>query len=389
MPYTRLVLTTGTSAFAPANAPARWRAALGLPTTATPAEHLARLCESNTSIVDPTKVSAEFSLVHALRKAGRLADRPHVVLIHTDAGDGPIAAAYVRHALEAHAGATVTLREAAGIIVGDPRALRHGLGAYLQVLASALREGTPYDTCFGPLGGYKLITSLGTLVGNLLGYPTAYVHEVGQVLHELAPLPLALDPAALRAAAPLVRRLAHGDAPLDALGPHRALAEAHPFLFERVEVDGTTYLTLNALGAYLREDVGTRAILGTRVRLTGSAAAFTATADQARTLREGIDALLADLAANRADPNAKRGELCHETAFSGAPKNGFHLYKGTSGRAGVFRAVYRFDTEADTLTLTAAWNDHNAYEREALQALKQGPAQAADAEDWTEALAQP
>jgi putative CRISPR-associated protein (TIGR02619 family) len=395
MPYSRLVLTAGTSAFPPntasRNAPARWRDALSLPDNASPADHLAGLRATRLTIDNPTEVSAEYSLFHALRSSKRLAERPHVVLIHTDNGLGPLAAAYVQHALEAYGGATVALRVASGLNVADPGMLRRSLGDYLDVLSKALREGTPHDTCFGPLGGYKLMTSLGTLVGGLLGYPSIYVHEVGQVLHEVPALPLTIDAEALRAAAPLVRRLAHEDSlPLADLPKDLAeIATRAPFLFERVDVGRDTLVALNAFGLFLREDPRHRAALGTRILLHANVAALLGTADARATLRDNLVALLDDLAANRADPNAKRAELRHETAFSGAPKKGFHLYKGTSGRAGVFRAVYRFDTQGDTLTLTAAWTDHNAYERENLQALKHAPTQAADAEDWTEALAQP
>src|SRR5690625_1366283 len=63
--------------------------------------------------------------------------------------------------------------------------LNRALGKYLSDVSSALQEGEPRTTCFAPIGGYKVMTSLGYLAGALHNFPTAYLHEGSTVIHEI------------------------------------------------------------------------------------------------------------------------------------------------------------------------------------------------------------
>ena len=76
----------------------------------------------------------------------------------------------------------------------------------------------------------------------------------------------------------------------------------------------------------------------------------------------GIAGLLQELG----DPIRNRGTLHHEADF-GHRDTAWSLYRGASGSAGVFRAVYRWDGSTDTLDVKDVWLDHNAYERQAIQ----------------------
>lgn len=371
MPYQRLVLTVGTSAFSPANAPHTWRAATdvhGLP----PAAAARKLVPPGPLPGDLTRVSAEFSLVHALHKAGRLSAQPHIVLVHSDVGDGPLASHIVGCALQAHFGATITQETASGLDVTNPRVLRGKIGGLLHIVTRHLEAGTPHDTLCGPLGGYKVMTSLGTLVGAILGYPSAYVHEFGQVLHEIPPLPLSLDIARLEDLAPLIRRLAHADVPVPELGPLASLAAENPFLFERERIDAVEVLALNAFGHFLRVNPRTRAAVGPRLMVAADTRAALDGGERAF-VRQEVDALLELVLANLSNPATGRGELFHEAPW-GVSENGWHIYKGASGRAGVFRAIWRFTPGDDTLALSQVWlHDHDAYERQARTAHARAP----------------
>ena len=64
---------------------------------------------------------------------------------------------------------------------------------FMGNLGLALAEGDPTSTCFASIGGYKVMTSLGYLVGSFLHYPTAYLHEEHQVLIEIPPMPLDIN----------------------------------------------------------------------------------------------------------------------------------------------------------------------------------------------------
>src|SRR4051812_42905092 len=119
--------------------------------------------------VKPTSVSAEYSLLHALRVARRLGDRPRVVLIHTDTLAGEAAAMAVGTTLEKGFGASIKHRPAVAFDVRRPDRLQRSLGVFMEAVARELSGQEPSVTCFAPVGGYKVMTSLGYLAGAYLG----------------------------------------------------------------------------------------------------------------------------------------------------------------------------------------------------------------------------
>lgn len=349
MPWHHLVLTCGTSAKANAAFQPLWPTSLATLDLAQ-----ARALGASTPLPprpDPRRVSAEYSALHALRALGELSGRLRICLLHTETPEGVLAAWWVRRALEVDFEATVELRSVGDLDAGRREAMREGLGQYLKVVAAALREGTPHGTAFVPLGGYKVMTGLAYLMASYLGYPLLYLHEGDQVLHRLPVVPLHLDAAALRAAAPLVRRL-HAGRSLHELSPeHVVLLEAQGWLFERARVDGEEILSTNAFAEFLREEPAWRGTLGTRV-MWGDAPPR-----DLRFVARQVESLLE----HRTD-RARVGEVHHEQSC-GLGGQRYALFKGASGPAGVFRAAWSYDETEDTLYIAHAWFDHQAYER--------------------------
>lgn len=107
------------------------------------------------------------------------------------------------------------------------------------------------------------MTSLGYLVGAYMGFPTAYLHEDHQALHEIPAAPVNIDADVLRSLAPLLRRLRnHGDAEWECLTHgDRAAISRHGYLFERLD----TLVGVNAFGRFLMDRPAHRAMFWQQV----------------------------------------------------------------------------------------------------------------------------
>ena len=376
--YQRLIATSGTSAIGGGNVGMVWLKQQtelvrveGMPPRPVPvtsAEEavsalLQRWTTASPPVADPTRVSAEYSVLHALRQHRRIAASPDVVMIHSDTFDGRLAARMAGHLIERDFGARVQYRTTADLDARRPAELRRSLGAFMHEVGRALREGEPGSTCFSPIGGYKVMTALGYVAGAFLRYPTLYLHEGSQgALHEIPWVPIRIDEAELKGLAPLIRRAMAGVMSSALTEREREQARAYPWLFEQADIDGDTQVLLNAFGHFLREEPRYRGLIGAQVRGGSSLTAACARADSRAFCAGEIDGLLQALG----DPIRNRATLHHEADF-GHRDTAWSLYKGASGSAGVFRALYRWDSGADTLDVKEVWLDHDAYERQAPQ----------------------
>lgn len=306
------------------------------------------------------RVSAETSVLRLLRAEGRLGKAPVVSLIHSDTFGGEAAALLVARVIEENFQAQVSLRRAHDLDVEHPRKLARSLGGYMTVVDEELRKGEPGTTCFAPLGGFKVMTALGYVVGCVRGFPMVYVHESKQsLLHTIPPVPVALNTQGLEAHQPLFRQIHREQVVrLETLSsPQRGVLEDHPYLFERTENE----VAFSPFGAFLA-----MRMLRRRVWVSPQAKAA---AEHGNT-RSLVLAELRDLLARLEDPERHRGTLHHERNWS-VPDAELSLFKGASGGAGVFRAAYWCDPEED-LHVEHVWTDHTEYERQARDLLGKG-----------------
>lgn len=372
MPIHRVVVTSGTSALTGSNQFVDWARQTGLVVSegtsarcalADESEALSRWRERLGQLPDVPRaalasVSAECAVVAALLERKQLVDEPDVAIVCSDTFAGEAAALLVQRVLETTLGARVRLHRTADLDAEDHRAFVRSLGRLMADVLGALRAGVPSSTCFGPIGGYKVMTALGYVAGSVGGYSTAYVHERTKVLHFVPAIPVQLDPEVARAHGTLFRRLARGPVELHALdAEERRVVEAHPFFFERAD----DLVELGAFGVFALEQVEPSA-LQTRVLATPEVAAALGRPDAGPFFAKE----LRNLTERLKDPGRFRAILHHEADF-GVRDATAALYKGASGSAGVFRAVYRYRSEDDRLHVFFVWDDHHAYERDAVR----------------------
>lgn len=372
--YHRVVITAGISVFSGFNRYRQWTETTGIfrfertnpvvdgeiPEALQRWQQACRNADPAAAREDPNLVSAEYSLLHALRVQRRLADRPHVTLIHTETLGGQAAVILLTRLVAAVFGASVQLLPVPDLDANNRAALSNSLGRFMEKVAMALDAGEPGSTCFAPVGGYKVMTSLGYLAGAYHGFPTAYLHEDKQILHEIPAIPIRIEQATLRQGAPLIRRLREPGQTLQ-LGEltqaERSFVDAHPYLFDRLD----DLVDLNAFARFLAGRAENKALLGDRVLL--STRAWRAIGDA--NLRAYALGQLRELRKRLRLPQQFRGELHHEVAYENLRAADFALYKGAVNGDLVFYAAYRWDEARAELQVNRIWFDHELYEHDA------------------------
>ena len=140
---------------------------------------------------DPEHISAEYSVLHAMRKTGKLEESSlRITLLHTDSIGGKAGALALKYLLEMDLGAEVLNVKLNPFDFHDKQSVNRDLAAFMKRISDLLDQSDASRTSFAPVGGYKLITAFGSIVAGIHGYPTAYINEDVQILHEIPPLPI-------------------------------------------------------------------------------------------------------------------------------------------------------------------------------------------------------
>ncbi len=370
--YSRVVVTCGVSMFGSANVYRKWgedNKLLGFegskPNPIPPArlneqqavEQWNQACRrpqtESLANESPKNVSAEYSALHALRRMEWLADHPTVVLIHTASLGGEAAATMLALLLKRNFGAKV-MCEAVDMTVGNSNLLRFQLGTFMHKLAQSLVGHDPGSTCFAPLGGYKVMTSLGYLAGAYLGHPTLYLHEDEQTVHQIPAVPIRMPTGDLKRVAPLMKRCAAGCAVSDLAESDLPYLDEFSWLFERQ--DDMTFL--NAMGIFLMQSTENSPLFAPRILVSRKIhEEFDKDGRRAFVLQQ-LEVLGVKLAAGSPEKDLQHE---HKWPVKGSAQ-GRHLYNGASNGQQVFRCIYRFDGSA--LHAYATWCDHARYETE-------------------------
>ncbi len=308
-------------------------------------------------------ISAEYSLMHALRLNKRLANRPQLVLLHTDTFAARAAAYLNKEILAEDFNASVRLDEIRDLDVTDRLKLNRALGNFMLLLNRHLQDAHRRYVCFTPIGGYKILASLGYIVASFNDLPIAYLHEDKQLLHEIPSLPLKYDGGFIEDNGEFLRKVYVEDVVKKGTLTYNEshFVNDYKYLFE--EVDGM--LALSPFGRFLCGRDGFRHIFGTQIFLSPQGMEVIKQIPSAEPL---IYQQISELV-KKIEAGVENDDVFHERQFKSLRnlELQYHLYKGASQGAHAFRAAWRHDKTRRQLFVNHIWLNHDNYEREAAQ----------------------
>src|SRR5690625_2256396 len=313
---------------------------------------------------------AEISMVSTLQNRSQLSNNPYVTLFYTDTFKGRIAGFVIKSLLEKRYGATVKLRKVYELDVNNRPLLNRSLGKYLSDVSDELREGEPRTTCFAPIGGYKVMTSLGYLVGAIHKYPSSYLHEGSSVIHEIPAVNVEVDESFIIDNHNLLKKFFVGDYfSYDKLSAYeKDLVNNHTVYFEQEE----GLVALNPFGRFLCDQGKYYKYFKSKVFLERSIKEMIDRryANYWKDVYHEIKQLMYQHSNHQAD---YRSTLYHESDFSQLNKKKltYHLFKG--GNHPIFRAVWKYDETEDRYLIFHIWFDHDEYERQAVDTMNKIP----------------
>jgi putative CRISPR-associated protein (TIGR02619 family) len=180
--------------------------------------------------------------------------------LHSDTEDGRNIAAILKNYYQSKGHAPVETIEVPDLQDQDPKRFRtKGPRNLARKLCGVIRERSAAACAINATGGYKAQIAIGVLLGQAIGVPVYYKHELFSEIIAFPPMPVALDFEVWMKASGMLFELAR-DAndflPTEQFADEWQdpdLAERLEALVEREDVDGVSHLTLSPTGQIFHE----------------------------------------------------------------------------------------------------------------------------------------
>lgn len=197
---------------------------------------------------------AEINSVASMIQHGYTPPDCGLLLFHSATPDGRHVASILEQYYKAQGHSPVEPIEVPDLQDEDPKRFRtHGLRNLVRKMCGAIRQRSAAACAINATGGYKAQIAVAVLLGQALGVPVFYKHELFSEIIAFPPLPVALDYEVWMQASGMLFDL---DAAHD-LTPSRMYAddwdEKYESLVERVEIEGCEYLELSPTGQIFHE----------------------------------------------------------------------------------------------------------------------------------------
>jgi putative CRISPR-associated protein (TIGR02619 family) len=197
---------------------------------------------------------AEINSVASMIQRGHSPPDCGLLLFHSATQDGHAVSLILEQYYKAQGHSPVERIEVPDLQDEDAKRFRtHGLRNLVRKLCGTIRERSASACAINATGGYKAQIAVAVLVGQALGVPVYYKHEMFSEIIAFPPLPVSFDYEIWMQASGMLFDL---DGSRE-LTPSRLYAddwdEKYESLIERVEIDGQEYLELSPTGQIFHE----------------------------------------------------------------------------------------------------------------------------------------
>lgn len=174
--------------------------------------------------------------------------------LHSDTDDGRSIAAILKSYYQGKGHAPVETIQVPDLQDQDPKRFRtKGLRNLARKICGVIRERSAAACAINATGGYKAQIAIGVLLGQAIGVPVYYKHELFSEIIAFPPMPVALDFEVWMRASGMLFDLERASEPIRAAVYADDWDEKYESLVERVEIDGQDYLELSPTGQIFHE----------------------------------------------------------------------------------------------------------------------------------------
>lgn len=174
--------------------------------------------------------------------------------LHSDTADGRSIAAILKSYYQSKGHAPVGTIDVPDLQDQDPKRFRtKGLRNLARKICGVIRERSAAACAINATGGYKAQIAIGVLLGQAIGVPVYYKHELFSEIIAFPPMPVALDFEVWMRASGMLYDLEHAAEPISAATYADEWDEKYESLVERVPIDGQDYLELSPTGQIFHE----------------------------------------------------------------------------------------------------------------------------------------
>ena len=203
---------------------------------------------------DERTCGAEINSVASMIQRGHAPADCGLVLYHSATCQGRHVASILEEYYKGRGHSPVESIEVPDLQDKDAKRFRtHGLRNLVRKLCGVIRERSAAACAINATGGYKAQIAVAVLVGQALGVPVYYKHEMFSEIIAFPPLPVSFDYEIWMKASGMLFDL--DDA--NELTASQLFAddwdEKYESLFERIEIDGIEYLELSPTGQIFHE----------------------------------------------------------------------------------------------------------------------------------------
>ncbi|GIW82153.1 MAG: hypothetical protein KatS3mg105_3960 [Gemmatales bacterium] len=174
--------------------------------------------------------------------------------LHSDTDDGRNIAAILKSYYEVKRHAPVETIEVPDLQDQDSKRFRtKGLRNLARNICRVIRDYTPAACAINATGGYKAQIAIAVLLGQAIGVPVYYKHELFTEIIAFPPMPVALDFEVWMKASGMLMDMECSADPIPATTYDEEWEERYESLVERVPIDGQDYLELSPTGQIFHE----------------------------------------------------------------------------------------------------------------------------------------